>query len=142
MKTFILSLFITLTLSASAINHHQIKIIEKIFSEISISTELKIWSDNKKLLSELKKCTKFITVENPKDATMIILEDRDNLSKEVLSKSIFVLNYNLLSKIPKSFGALFWKKGRPNIVIIKPRIETQSIEISQALHPYLEERVW
>jgi hypothetical protein len=52
------------------------------------------------------------------------------------------LDYYLLDKIPQSFGAFFWKKGRPNIVFIKPRLKQQSLELSSELKPYIEEQVW
>lgn len=44
--------------------------------------------------------------------------------------------------MPQSFGALFWKKGRPNIVIIAPRAKERAIEISQKLNEYVEEKIW
>jgi len=141
MKSILLAIFITLTLSASC-NKHQIKILEKIFNEISIGKELKIWSDNSDILMGLQQSNRFKTVENIQDATLIILEKNDKFLKKYNSKYIFVLNYCLLSEIPHSFGALFWKKGRPNIVIIKPRIEMQSIKVSKELSPYMEEKVW
>ena len=142
MKSIFLSLLITLALEASSSNTHQIKIIEKIFSEISIGEELKIWSDSSDILFGLQTSAHFKIVQNLQDANIIILEKSDTFLSEYLSKAIFVLNYSLLSEIPQSFGALFWKKGRPNIVIIQPRIEKQSIIVSKDLYPYMEDRVW
>ncbi len=142
MKSIFLSLLITLALEASSSNTHQIKIIEKIFSEISIGEELKIWSDSSDILFGLQTSAHFKIVQNLQDANIIILEKSDTFLSEYLSKAIFVLNYSLLSEIPQSFGALFWKKGRPNIVIIQPRIEKQSITVSKDLYPYMEDRVW
>jgi hypothetical protein len=37
---------------------------------------------------------------------------------------------------------MFWKKGRPNIVIIEPRIKEQNISISKKLDIYKEEKIW
>jgi hypothetical protein len=47
-----------------------------------------------------------------------------------------------LKEIPKSFGSMFWKKGRPNIVLIESRIKEQKISISKELEIYIEERIW
>jgi len=142
MKTIFLFFFISISLFASNLNHHQVDIIEKILSEISIDKKLKIWSDNPRILRELKEHKRFQVVNNMKQSNMVILEDKNNFTNACMCKSVFVLKYKLLSEIPKSFGALFWKKGRPNIVIIEPRIKFQSIKISKALEPYLEEKVW
>jgi hypothetical protein len=133
-------LFITI-LCADNINHPKIKLIEKIILEVSINKKMEVWSDNKEIFDELTKHNKLVMASRCEESTIIILEDKNNLTKECSSKHIFVLNYKLLSEAPQSFGALFWKKGRPNIVIIKSRIKAQSIQISNDLKPYLEEKV-
>jgi len=55
---------------------------------------------------------------------------------------VFVLDYNLLSKIPESFGAFFFKKGRANIVLLAPVLKKQNIKVSKALDEYVEEKIW
>ncbi|MEA3523567.1 MAG: hypothetical protein U9R50_11425 [Campylobacterota bacterium] len=141
MKFVILSLLSALFLSASSINH-QAKILEKIVSEISLKEQITIWSDDKDILLQFENSKKFKTTQYCQNASLIILKNQNNLQKICDDAHIFVLNYKLLSDIPKSFGALFWKKGRPNIVLLEPRIKTQNIKITQNLEPYLEEKVW
>jgi hypothetical protein len=137
-----LIIFVTITFASDNSGNIKIQILEKVISEISINKEMKIWSDNKDILTHLKEPNKLNTTQSCKDANIIILEDKKSLTIECASKHIFVLNYQLLSDIPQSFGALFWKKGRPNIVILKSRINAQSIEVSNDLKPYLEDKVW
>ncbi len=141
MRILLLSILSALLLSASSISN-QVKILEKVVSEISIDKQIKIWSDDKEIIAQIKKSNKFTTTTNCQDATFIILKEKKNLSDVCSNICIFVLNYKLLSEIPKSFGALFWKKGRPNIVIVEPRIKAQNITITSNLKPYLEEKVW
>ena len=142
MKTIIVYFIFLSSLFAHSTTHNQALILEKIFNDITINKELKLWSDNKKLLNEIKEHHKFTIVEKLNDANIIILENKNSITKKCLSKYIFVLKYKLLTEIPRSFGALFWKKGRPNIVIIKPRAKAQSIKLSEELEPYIEEKVW
>jgi len=139
--TYFLSVLILFATELSP-EHNKVVLIEKILGELSIKKEIKIWSDNKEILSEIKNHNNYKTVQNCENATIIILENRDKLIKVCSNKHIFVLNYQLLSDLPQSFGALFWKKGRPNIVIIEPRIKAQSIKAKESLDPYLEEKVW
>ena len=134
--------FATVTFASDSSDTLQIKILEKIITEISVDKETKVWSDNKNILRTLKEHNKLKTTDNCDEATIIILQEHNKLIKACSSRAIFVLNYKLLSDIPQSFGALFWKKGRPNIVIIKSRIKAQSIQVSNNLNPYLEEKVW
>ena len=141
MKYLLIYLLSALLLSAYS-EHHQTKIIEKVVSEISVNKRIILWSDNKKILTLLKSNNRFDTTQKCEDATVIVLQNRSTLSQKCSSKYIFVLNYKLLSDIPKSFGALFWKKGRPNIVILESRIEAQDIGTTKDLEPYLEEKIW
>ena len=141
MRFLLLSILSALLLSASNVSH-QVKILEKVISEISIDKQIIIWSDDKEIIYELKNNNKFLITRNCQDATLIILKDKKNLLKICNDIHIFALNYKLLTEVPKSFGALFWKKGRPNIVIIEPRIKAQSIKVTNNLRPYLEEKVW
>jgi hypothetical protein len=120
----------------------RVKIITKILSEISINDTIKVWSDNKEILNRLQINNKIKVEKECIDSNVIILEHKDNLEELCGDKYIFVLNYKLLSDIEQSFGALFWKKGRPNIIILEPRIKTQGISVSQDLEPYIEEQIW
>jgi len=142
MKALLIFLLSALLLSASDTSNLQVKILEKIISDVTLNKSLAVWSDDKGILDRLKSHSRLIVKNRCEDANIIILKDKANLTKECTSKHIFVLNYQLLSDIPQSFGALFWKKGRPNIVILNPRIKAQSIQISNNLKPYLEEKVW
>jgi len=138
--TFILSVFVLFAYDKS--DHLRIQILETIITNITIEKDKKVWCDDKEILKELANHNNLQVVQNCNDATVIILKNKENLSKECKSKYIFTLNYQLLSETKESFGALFWKKGRPNIVILEPRIEEQNIKISKDLEPYLEEQLW
>jgi hypothetical protein len=142
MKTLFLLLFLALTLFANEKSVLQAQILEKIFQNISIKEEIVLWSDNKNLLQEFAKNRHFHTTNDCDKATLLILEDKKNLPKSVCQKAIFVLEYALLKEIPQSFGAMFWKKGRPNIVLIESRMQTHSIQIGKGLEMYVEEKIW
>ncbi|WP_372998253.1 hypothetical protein [Sulfurimonas sp.] len=143
-----MKLLATLIIFATVIFAHdnsdnlKVKILEKIITEISVDKKVVVWSDNKEILTHIQEHHKLNTTYSCEESTIIILQDADSLTKKCEKKHIFVLNYELLSEFPQSFGALFWKKGRPNIVIIKSRIKAQSIQVSNDLKPYLEEKVW
>ncbi|MCD4668385.1 MAG: hypothetical protein K8R44_07345 [Sulfurimonas sp.] len=142
MKLIITFLLSALFLFASDSNHLKVKILENILSEISINEPIKIWSDDVKILTEFKHSSKFKTTTKCGDANIIVLQRKKNLTPKCRRKHIFVLSYDLLSDIDNSFGALFWKKGRPNIIILQPRVKAQSIAVSKNLDPYLEEKIW
>lgn len=144
MKTIILTLFLTISLFASdSKDAIRAQIIEKIISNISINEVITVWSDNKELIAAFKKSNHIITTDNCDKANIIVVEDAKNIrNKDCKSKPVFVLNYSLLKDVPESFGAFFWKKGRPNIVLIKPRTLSHGIIVAKELEAYVEEKIW
>ncbi len=143
MKIFFLSIFLALFLFSNENKETiQVEILEKIFKNISVGKKIVIWSDNKKLLNEFDNKAHFSTTQKCHNASIIVLEDKKNLKEDFCDKAIFVLNYELLKEIPKSFGSMFWKKGRPNIVIIESRTKEQNISVSNKLDMYVEEKLW
>ncbi|MCK9455231.1 MAG: hypothetical protein WCY51_00395 [Sulfurimonas sp.] len=145
MKASILLLILVITLFARE-DRVDIKaqILEKIFSNIHVDSGVTLWCDNKHLLEELKKSSYLIITDECAVATIIVVESRESIENDenCKNKPIFVLNYELLKNIPESFGAFFWKKGRPNIVIIESRALFQNIRLSKELESYKEEKVW
>lgn len=141
----ILSLLITIYAHEKVDDNSEsvkIEILEKVFSNISIDKKIVIWSDCKTVLESFKQRAIFETASSCSDASLIVLENKKELTNECHEKAIFVMDYKLLKEMPDSFGALFWKKGRPNIVIIAPRAKKRSIKISEKLDDYLEEKIW
>lgn len=144
MKTIILTLFLTISLFASdSKDVLRAQIIGKIISNLSINETITIWSDNKELIAEFKKSNHIITTDDCDKANIVVVENAKTVeNKDCKNKLVFVLNYSLLKDVPESFGAFFWKKGRPNIVIIKPRALSQGITIAKELEAYVEEKIW
>ena len=110
-----------------------------IIENINNNSFHKIWSDDASLRDSFRELGYGVT-KDAKDADLIIVKKR--LPLKGIKAKVFVLNYNLLNKIPRSFGAFFWKKGRPNIVFISPRVKREHLKLSKELQAYEEEQVW
>lgn len=142
MKKLFLLLILALTLFANERDAMQAQILEKIFQNITFNKEIILWSDNKNLLQEFEKNRRFHTTDDCHQATLLIVQEKKNLPKDTCKKAVFVLDYALLQEIPESFGSMFWKKGRPNIVLIESRTKQQNIKIADELTMYVEEKIW
>lgn len=144
MKTIISILFILvpLLIADGHSSELKMKILHNICSGVKNEKHMKVWSDNQKIIDSFKKLGGLNISKSFKDAQLIVLNNKSNLLKNSIDKHIFVLDYDLLEEIPNSFGAFFWKKGRPNIVFIKPRLEEQSLRLSTTLQPYTEDKIW
>ena len=142
MKKIIFLLF-TLSLFADNLSDKlRVDIVKDIVLGIKNSAPMTVCSDDDKIMKGFHSSKHFRVTDDCKDANLIILNDKSDLPKNYKHKHIFVLNYNLLNEIPESFGAFFWKKGRPNIVFIKPRLEKDALKLSANLKPYVEDKVW
>jgi len=139
-------IFILLTTSflfaSSSGDNIKLKILQNICMGIKSSKNMKVWSDEEVVKDSFLSFNKFEVVSDFKEADLIIIKNNFASLDKYKNKHIFVLDYNLLSKIPNSFGAFFWKKGRPNIVFIKSRLDEQKLQLASELEPYIEEKVW
>jgi len=138
--TFLFS--ITLLFAGTGDENLKIKILKKIVSGIHNSDSMKLWSDDYHILKAFSDDDVYHVTMKCESADIIILKEKENLPSYCVHQHIFVLSYKLLNDIPKSFGAFFWKKGRPNIVFIEPRVKENSLELSIEMKPYVEEKVW
>lgn len=138
-KYIVLLVTLSITLFASNLSL-EAKIITTILDNITLKEQKTIYADDAKLLALLQES--YPTTTKREDATIFIINDKKDLPKNLKDKKIFVLNYQLLSQIPQSFGAFFFKKGRANIVLLRPQLKKEKITISKQLEPYVEERIW
>lgn len=139
MKILLLTLIISISLVANSLDTKR-KILSFIVDNVSITQKKIIYSDNQELLKDIARNTQ--TVTKCQDATLLIIQEVQKISPECLEKTLFVLDYDSLEKLPTSFGAFFFKKGRANIVFIRPRLKKENIIISHKLDDYLEEKIW
>ncbi len=144
MKTILITFFLSLTLlfAGSGDDNLKIKILQKIVTGIENSENMKIWSDNIQIKEAFHAAGRHEVTSECQNADILILQSKENLPSECKKHHVFVLSYKLLNDIPESFGAFFWKKGRPNIVFIEPRVKKNSLELSVEMEPYIETKVW
>jgi len=138
----ILLFSITLLFAGIGDENLKIKILKKIVSGIQNSDSMRLWSDDYHILKAFSDDEKYHVAMRCENADIIILKEKEHLPSHCVHQHIFVLSYKLLNDIPKSFGAFFWKKGRPNIVFIEPRVKENSLELTVEMEPYIEEKVW
>lgn len=137
---FIVSIYTLFASESSYALKHDI--LARIFKNISLKSEIVIWCDDENLQDEFIKRATFKVAPTCQEASLVVLSDKKKISQQCLDKATFVLDYNLLKELPQSFGAMFWKKARPNIIIIKSRAKAGQITISDSLKSYIEDEIW
>lgn len=113
------------------------EIYDKIFLSIFKNKEVvKIWIDDKSDFNNLKN-SKFVFVENPKQADILILNHYEDID---VNKPIFVRKYYLLKKYKnRAVGGFYWQKGRPNVIFLKQNLLRYDIHLPKSLSSFIEE---
>ena len=103
---------------------------------------ISIWYFGSKIPLALSKNSFFNIVDDYKKADLIIIDEIGWKVKLDLHIPIVVLDYSFLKEYPTAVGAYFWQKGRPNIVLITPRIDKIGIKLPKEFERYAESKVW
>jgi len=87
--------------------------------------------------SEFEFSEKIQIVDNVK-LSNIVLVNSDDSKLETYNKILFVTSYKDLKKYKNAIGALYWKKGRPQVIFLKKRLDNYNIEVAAYLRKYVE----
>ncbi len=136
LKKVISVIILSLYLFASVQDIEQ-KIYNEIFSSIYKNKKIvKIWVDDGDNFHNLKK-RRFIFVENPKQADILILNHYVDID---IDRPIFVRKYYLTKKYKdRVIGGFYWQKGRANIIFIKRNLSKYGIELPKNFSMYIQE---
>jgi hypothetical protein len=104
-------IFLLAGIELLANNSYEIKLYEKILPSIFDKKVLKVFTDNN-MKDLLQYSDKFKIVKDCNEADVII--GNQNLSSNC-EKPIFSNSYRCFLKCKNSFGAFYWRKGRPQI---------------------------
>ncbi|MBC8237760.1 MAG: hypothetical protein H8E76_05965 [Helicobacteraceae bacterium] len=118
------------------------KIVQAIVATVNTYDQAVWIQKNDKELLELLDVNRFNISDTCKDAGVLILQSSTSFSGACKDKPIVVLDYDILKDHKNAVAAFFWKKGRPNIVFIKDRIEKFNIVLPPSYEIYLEETIW
>ena len=112
------------------------KLYEKILKGIFPSAEeISIYVTDEEEKFNFKSNIKIVRViEN----SNLILLNSENYNKKFKNKILFVSSYKNLIKYENAIGALYWKKGRPQIIFLKDRLKKYGLEIEPYLSKYIE----
>jgi len=131
MKKFIF-IFLLTVLNIFANNSYEVKLYEKILPNIFDKKVLKVFID-KNMKDILQYSDKFKIVKNCNDADLII--GNQTLPTDC-KKPRFSNSYRCFLKCKNSFGAFYWRKGRPQIKFKIKEIERFNLVLPNSLRKY------
>ncbi len=122
----------------------EVKILEKISVDITKKKPAKVFviGYDKNYIKKYAK--KLIVVDDCNKADIIIAKEEKDIIFSSCKKKIpgIALRYSLLKENKNFIGALFWYKGRPNLVFVSFRLKQFQIKLPKSYSKYIEEQIW
>ncbi|WP_457639968.1 hypothetical protein [Persephonella sp.] len=115
----------------------EMKIIEKLVRDITgrSSAEVYIAGKDRELFEALKKSKIIKITDRPKKAEFIIILT-GNTDKQY-SRPSFALGYLAFKNCRWCIGGLYWRKGRPQLILVKEKLEKFGIKLPEEYRFYI-----
>jgi len=133
MKFFILCFIFTKLLFA---NNYELKLYEHILPSI-FKGKILIYTDSKS--KEILENSKILTiVDKCSEANLLIGKNFNNLDELCKKTPLFTTSYKSYKNNKDSFGAFYWRKGRPQLKFKKDVIEKLNFILPNNLQKYVK----
>lgn len=118
-----------------------VQMIEKISQDLTGKSYVKIYDPA--LTPDMRSyMSKGSIVASCEQADIVIVNSINQVESKCMNKTVLVTRYNLLSQVEQAVGALYWQKGRPNLLFLKGRLGSRGIALGNDYSPYIEEKLY
>jgi len=121
-----------------------LNIYHEIFSSLFGEKMISVYTKDKELRYVFQYSKKIVLSDYIESATIILVSSKANLitlKKEILENNanpiMFTTNYRLLQESNNIVGAFYWKKGRSQLLFIKPRLAKYNIHLAAKYKPFV-----
>jgi len=141
-----MGIFLTFSIWVHALDRDStLKIYQDIFTSLSAKQVVSVYTLDSEYQSIFKQATKLHLVYSPEISDIILitnisgLDTLKTLTDRKKSPVIFVTEYQMLKKSEKIVGAIYWRKGRSQLLFLKNRLEKNNIMLPQKYHKFIVE---
>ena len=136
-KKIVLTLLVLFSL-LDANDNLTLKLYEKVLTSIFHSQTIKVFVDSE-TRNILKDSNKFEIVDSCDKSVVVLVGKFFNLSNTCGDKPIFSTDYRGFKNTPNSFGAYYWRKGRPQLRFKQKTLDKYHLSLPVALEKYVYE---
>jgi hypothetical protein len=112
----------------------EVRLIEKILTDMTNKQPVNVCIINYGV-NKILNYSKYLRITNCRNADFIIIgQDSEGIN---YNKPAIVFNEDLIKKVYNAVGALYWKKGRPQLIFIKSRLDKYKIQLPSKYKGYL-----
>jgi len=114
----------------------EVRLIEKILIDMADEQPVNVCVINYDV-NKILNYSKYLRITNCENSDfMIIGKDSEEIN---YNKPAIVFDEDLIKKFKNAVGALYWKKGRPQLIFIKSRLDKYKIQLPSEYKGYLIE---
>lgn len=115
------------------------KLVENIIKVLFPDNKVALFVQDKAYVSP-KESEVFTRMVDCQKADVMIVQSLDGVSKKCLqnSKYIIVTSYNSYKNHKTALGAIFWQKGRLNLIFRKEKLDELSLKLPKNYSKYIE----
>jgi len=135
LSKFIILIFTITSLFSN--QNYELKLYEKILPAIFKKDHLKIYVDAQQK-NIIKNSDIFTIVSDCNDALFLIGKKFGYLDMKCLSKPLFSTSYKSFNNQENSFGAFYWRKGRPQIKFKKNVLLRYNLQLPDSLKRFVQ----
>ena len=131
----LVSIFVFLFITSFAKDNYELKLYEKVLPIVFQSKPLLVYADNesKKIIQTSRI---FKVTQNCNEAIFLMGKGFDNLNNNCKEKPMFATSYRSFKSYKNSFGAFYWRKGRPQIKFNSDVIKEYKLYLPNSLKKY------
>jgi len=150
LKNFI-GIFLIFSIWAHALDREStLKIYQDIFTTLSDKPVVSVYTLDSEYQNVFKKSSRLHLVHSAEGADIILITNIYDLNSVLKSKVfqrsthrpiVFVTNYNLLKNSESIVGAIYWRKGRSQLLFLKEHLQKNHIKLPKKYHKFMVEKL-
>jgi len=117
-------------------NNYELKLFEKVLPAIFKIDKVLVYADAD-AKNILQNSSVLVLTNDCNKATLLLGKKFDNLDNSCIDKPLFATSYRSFKNEENSFGAFYWRKGRPQIKFEKSNLEKFNLDLPVSLRQYL-----
>ncbi len=119
-----------------------LKIYHNLFASILKKTTYAVYTDNTELRDAFSRSNRIRLSASPERTDIVVASKRSTVSQaNRLDKVTLVTKYSLLRGSPTAIGALYWRKGRSQLVFVKSRLKHFSISLPAVYRRFILDKL-
>lgn len=122
-----------------------LNLYQDILSTLVPKKKIKVYTSDRELQQSFRHSEMLVVVLHPEEADVTIVSDKTEaenliakLYREKKSKPpiLFGTDYRLLAAYPEVIGALYWRKGRTQLLFVSNRLKNYGVSLPEKYQKY------